>query len=126
MAIYRGFYDLPEMTDKDMEDLSAKQYHKLKTSEHVQAMEKLVEDSKSVGPTDLEGVVLAYEQAGSPGDPRNTRYVVITKDGPEPEFQICYFLGAMPPRQVVQKLARLDRAGLIRERAMNQASRAVA
>lgn len=57
---FGGYHRLPKLTDEEKEAFRRKQFHKLRKSEHVQAMESLINNSHSVPPDEVDGAVLYY------------------------------------------------------------------
>lgn len=75
---WAGWHQLPELTEKEQADYKSKEYHKVRNSAHVQAMEALINESISVDPTEVNGVVLYLtpEDQGAP----YPGYALITED----------------------------------------------
>lgn len=57
---FGGYHQLPKLTDEEREAFRRQQFHKLRKSKHVQAMESLINESHSVPPDEVDGAVLYY------------------------------------------------------------------
>lgn len=124
MARFTGFHELPELTDRDWKAIEAKEYHKLKKSQHVASMDQMIVDSLSLPPEELEGAVLQFDRPQQASHPY--AYVVITKDaGGEQQFQIVQFMDTMIDRQQISELAEADRQDLLRMKSEHRPERSV-
>ena len=56
-----GRHRLPPLTEEEEAAYERKQYHRVRQSDHVQAMEALINESLSVSPSEVDGVVIYFD-----------------------------------------------------------------
>ena len=113
---YAGMRELPDLTDKEEQAYARKEFHKLRKSRHVQAMEALVNNAHSVAPTEVNGALFYYDKeengGGAPG------YYLFAEDEEDGEITYMWvgFIGTAPNYGVINELRGLSKDELALKR----------
>jgi hypothetical protein len=102
---YNGAHFLPDLTDKEETAYIKKEFHKLRKSKHVQAMEQLINAAHSVAPTEVDGALFYFDKDENGGGA--PAYYLVTEDDEDGEifFEWVSLIGTAPNGGSIRQLS---------------------